>query len=116
MESNEIIKINTIEEYTELFGCPATNHPLISINRLTDVKEFIPIGNPVQLNLYTITIKDGSTCNAKYGWRDYDFKKGAISFFAPGQIHSWNEKQKIPADGVGCWHSILILFANIRWG
>ncbi len=65
MESNEIIKINTIEEYTELFGCPATNHPLISINHLTDVKEFIPIGNPVQLNLYTITIKDGSTCNAK---------------------------------------------------
>lgn len=54
MESNEIIKINTIEEYTELFGCPATNHPLISINHLTDVKEFIPIGNPVQLNLYTI--------------------------------------------------------------
>ena len=50
MESNEIIKINTIEEYTELFGCPAANHPLISINRLTDVKEFIPIGNPVQLN------------------------------------------------------------------
>ena len=92
MESNEIIKINTIEEYTELFGCPPANHPLISINRLTDVKEFIPIGNPVQLNLYTITIKDGSTCNAKYGWRDYDFKKGAISFFAPGQIHSWNEK------------------------
>ena len=38
MESNEIIKINTIEEYTELFGCPAANHPLISINRLTRYK------------------------------------------------------------------------------
>jgi AraC-like DNA-binding protein len=92
MESNEIIKINTVEEYTERLGCPPANHPLISINRLTDVKEYIPIGKPVQLNLYSITIKDGSVCNAKYGWRDYDFKKGAISFFAPGQIHSWDEK------------------------
>lgn len=92
MESNEIIKINTVEEYTERFGCPPANHPLINICRLTDVKEYIPIGKPVQLNLYSITIKDGSVCNAKYGWRDYDFKKGAISFFAPGQIHSWDER------------------------
>ena len=92
MESNKIIKIDTVEDYTERLGCPPANHPLISINRLIDVKEYIPIGKPVQLNLYSITIKDGSTCNAKYGWRDYDFKKGAISFFAPGQIHSWDEK------------------------
>lgn len=99
MESSEIIKINTVEDYTELFGCPYANHPLLSICRLTDVKEFVPIGKPVQLNLYSITIKDGSTCNAKYGWRDYDFKKGAISFFAPGQIHSWNEK----TENLGRW-------------
>ncbi len=88
MGSNEIIKINTIEEYTERFGCPPANHPLISITRLMDVRDYVPINSPVQLNLYTITIKDGSTCNAKYGWRDYDFKKGTISFFSPGQIHS----------------------------
>lgn len=99
MKSNEIIKINTIEEYTALFGCPSANHPLISINRLTDVEDYVPIGSPVQLNLYSITIKDGSTCNAKYGWRDYDFKKGAISFFAPGQIHTWDEK----AENSGRW-------------
>lgn len=92
MKSNEIIKINTIEDYTERLGCPSANHPLISINRLTEVKDYVPIGSPVQLNLYSITIKDGSTCNAKYGWRDYDFKKGTINFFAPGQIHSWDEK------------------------
>ena len=93
MESNEIIKINTIEEYTELFGCGAAKQPLLNINRLTDVREYIPIGKPVQLNLYSMTIKDGSACNnSKYGWREYDFKKGAMSFFPPGQIHSWDEK------------------------
>lgn len=91
MATEDIIKVNTIEEYTELFGVPAANHPLVSICRLTDVEEFVPLGNPVQLNLYTITIKDGTTCSAKYGWRDYDFKKGMISFFAPGQILAWDE-------------------------
>jgi AraC-like DNA-binding protein len=93
MESDEIIKINTIEEYTERLGCPPANHPLISINRLTDVKDYVPIGKPVLLNLYSITIKDGVTCTStKYGWREYDFKRGLINFYAPGQIHSWNDK------------------------
>ena len=93
MESDEIIKINTIEEYTERLGCPPANHPLISINRLTDVKNYVPIGKPVLLNLYSITIKDGVTCTStKYGWREYDFKRGLINFYAPGQIHSWNDK------------------------
>jgi AraC-like DNA-binding protein len=92
MKTNEIIKINTIEEYTERFGCPPANHPLISICRLSDMKKIVPFDKPVQLNLYTITIKDGAKCSAKYGWREYDFKKGLINFFAPSQIHSWNEK------------------------
>lgn len=99
IKSNKIIKINTVEEYTERFGCPSANHPLISICRLADVKDYVPINSPVQLNLYSITIKDGSTCNARYGWRDYDFRKGTISFFSPGQIHSWYER----AENGGRW-------------
>ena len=100
MESNNIIKINTVEDYTERLGCPPANHPLISINRLTDVKDYVPIGNPVLLNLYSITIKDGANCTStKYGWREYDFKRGSINFYAPGQIHSWNDK----AENSGRW-------------
>ena len=58
MESNEIIKIFFFVVFFVLFGCFFVFFFLISINRLTDVKEYIPIGNPVQLNLYTITIKE----------------------------------------------------------
>ena len=86
-----IIMVNTVEEYATLFGCPPICHPLISICRLAEVKEYVPIGRPVQLNLYSITIKDGTTCNATYGWRSYDFSSGAMNFFAPGQIHRWDE-------------------------
>lgn len=91
METSQIIKINTIEEYTQLFGCPPANHPLISICRLADVKDFVPFNKPVQLNLYSIVMKDGTNCTSKYGWREYDFTRGSMNFFASGQIHSWNE-------------------------
>jgi AraC-like DNA-binding protein len=94
METNEIIKINTVEEYTRLFGCPAANHPLVSICRLSDVKDFVPFNKPVQLNLYSIVMKDGTNCTSKYGWREYDFTRGSMNFFAPGQVHSWYEQKE----------------------
>lgn len=92
IRNEDIIPVNTVEEYAALFGCPPICHPLLSICRLSDVKDYIPIGKPVRLNLYTITIKDKTTCNANYGWRSYDFTRGCMNFFAPGQVHSWEEK------------------------
>lgn len=86
-----IVPVNTVEEYAALFGCPPICHPLLSVCRLSDVKDYSPVGKPVRLNLYTITIKDNTTCNASYGWRSYDFTRGCMSFFAPGQVHSWEE-------------------------
>lgn len=91
-QEGEIIEINTVEEYASIFGCPAVRHPLFSICRLAEVKDYVPLGGPVRMNLYTITIKDGTTCNASYGWRNYDFSSGAMNFFAPGQLHSWEVK------------------------
>lgn len=92
MKNDEIIRINTVEEFTALLGFPAANHPLISICRTTDIRDFVPVGKPEQLNLYFIVIKDGTNCTAKYGWREYDFARGLLSFFAPGQVHRWNEQ------------------------
>ena len=92
IQKEEIIEINTVEEYAVLFGCPPICHPLLSVCRLSDVKDYSPIGKSVQLNLYTITIKDKTTCNANYGWRSYDFTRGCMNFFAPGQVHSWEVK------------------------
>jgi YesN/AraC family two-component response regulator len=49
-------------------------------------------------------MKDGSNCTSKYGWRDYDFTKGSMNFFAPGQIHLWDEK----AENSGRWGWMLL--------
>ena len=79
IQKGKIIEINTVEEYVALFGCPPICHPLLSVCRLSDVKDYSPIGKPVRLNLYTITIKDKTTCNASYGWRSYDFTRGCMN-------------------------------------
>ncbi|MFT3995366.1 MAG: helix-turn-helix transcriptional regulator [Dysgonomonas sp.] len=108
MKFKGIIKINTIEEYTMTLGCPSANHPLISICRLSDVRDYIPLGKPVQLNLYSIVMKDGANCTTKYGWREYDFTKGFMNFFASGQIHSWDDK----TENTGRWGWILTFHPN----
>ena len=91
MKLDEVIKIDTIEQYTKWVGCQPANHPLISINRMIDVKDYVPTGKPVQLNLYSVVMKDGASCSTKYGWREYDFTRGSMNFYAPGQTHFWDE-------------------------
>jgi AraC-like DNA-binding protein len=93
MNFNEILQVSSIEHLTELLGFPSPRHPLISVCRLEDIRPFEPIGVPVCINLYSIVMKDGSQCTkGRYGWRDYDFQSGLLSFFAPGQVHFWVER------------------------
>lgn len=91
MASKEIIKINTVEGFTDLLHIPAIGHPLLNVYCLTGKESDFYIGKPVQLNLYSIALKEGCQSSTKYGWRNYDFSKGLMNFFAPGQIHSWDE-------------------------
>lgn len=89
MNAKEILKINTVEEFTTYFNYPACQHPLISISSLASVNANCPMPErSIQLNLYCITLKQGVKGTAKYGWREYDFSKGLINFFAPGQLFS----------------------------
>lgn len=88
---DNVIRINTIEDYTDMFGCPAARHPLMSLCRLADVGDFVSPGQAVELNLYTVVIKDGNTCTGHYGWHEYDFRSGTLSFFAPGQLHRYGD-------------------------
>ena len=95
MKTKDTIKVNTIEDCTEILGFPPATHPLINICRMDDVKNFVPSEKPLQINLYSIAMKDGSQCTSKYGWREYDFRRGLINFFAPGQILFPSEKNEI---------------------
>lgn len=99
VDIDNIIKVDTVDEYTHLLNLPHSRHPLLSVCRLSEAVNFKPLSSHVQMNLYCIVIKDGTTCTAQYGWRDYDFTRGAMSFFAPGQIHHWSK----PVDNGSRW-------------
>ena len=91
MSPDQIIKINTVEEFTEKFGFPSSGHPLLSVNRLAGLNYTLPPKQTTQFNLYSIVFKQGVKGTSLYGWREYDFSKGQMNFFAPGQIMQWDE-------------------------
>lgn len=86
-----ILKINTVEDFTNRYGIPSTGHPLLSISRIAGTNEKVPKQQTIQVYLYAIIFKQGVSGLSVYGWRDYDFKKGLLNFFAPGQILHWDE-------------------------
>jgi len=88
MKQKEIVKVRTIEEFTELFGIPSIGHPLINISCAESRKLDISLNNTFRFNFYTISLKQKCNASSKYGWREYDFSKGLMNFFAPGQIHT----------------------------
>jgi len=107
MKTNDLIKINTIEEFTERMGSPPANHPLISIFRVSDIN-YVPLDKPIQLNLYSIVMKDGAKFSLKYGWREYDFSRGYLNFCAPGQVHSFDDRKYEKAEHSALWGWFLV--------
>jgi len=94
-KKTEPLVINSIKECSKLMGVKF-RHPLMNII------EFVPeeigkmlIDRPVVYNLYCIAIKKNITGTIKYGYRPYDFSTGLMTFSAPGQIYSYDEKLDI---------------------
>lgn len=80
---NEIMNINTVQQYNDYFGIE-TRHPLVSV---IDGREAKPLRFCRKLyNLYAILLKDTDCGQLKYGRSIYDYQKGAMLFLAPGQV------------------------------
>lgn len=80
----KIIQLDTVDKYNKLYGLE-TLHPLVSVIDLTKATRGI---NHIQMNygLYAIFLKQGKSCDIKYGRRNYDYQEGTIVSFAPGQV------------------------------
>ena len=105
--TDTIIRLDTVEQFCRFFGCPSARHPLMAMCRLDELHSVDIPAQPVQSQLYTILIKQGATCNAMYGWREYDFTKGTLNFFAPGQMHTWGTPTAAPT-----WGYVLVFHPN----
>ena len=103
MKSGKTIQVNTAEQFRSLFGAPSTRHPLMTVCPLSDLRPEFRGAIGVRMGLYTIIAKDGGTCTGTYGWREYDFTKGAMNFLSPGQEFQWGNSP----DNTGRWGWVL---------
>lgn len=81
---DNIIQLNRVDIYNKLYGLE-TLHPLVSIIDLTKATKAV---NQITINygIYALFLKEGKSCDIKYGRRGYDYQEGTIVSFAPGQV------------------------------
>lgn len=80
---NEIMKIDTIQQYNDYFGVE-TLHPLVGVIEGSKAK---PLRFCRKLyNVYAVLLKDTSCGTLKYGQSIYDYQRGTMLFLAPGQV------------------------------
>lgn len=106
----ENIIIDSIDTYNRIVGLP-THHPLVAV---VDLKEAV---NPIpsvryDYEIYAIFLKKGAQCSIRYGRQTYDFQKGSVVTFSPGQhIENMGGKDDIRPDVVG-----LLFHPDVAYG
>lgn len=81
--TDELVKIDTIDRYNELYGLE-TLHPLVSLVDLTKATR-IPNHIRFDMGVYALFLKQTRCGDLKYGKKQYDYQEGTIVSFAPGQ-------------------------------
>ena len=87
MQTNEIIQVNTIDQYNKLFGIE-TRHPLIGIVDLNRPEQLIPY--KMNIGFYALFLKEEVCGELTYGRGRYDYQEGTVVALAPGQIVGLN--------------------------
>lgn len=82
----EIINIDSVAKYNELYGLP-TLHPMVSVIDLSKATRW-PDNFTVNYGIYAVYLKDTHCGDITYGRRKYDYQEGTIVSFAPGQTAS----------------------------
>lgn len=103
----KIFEIDSVTTYNNMMGIETLN-PLISVFNFEDVKEpdehlkkKATEYDKVQLNMYTIFLKDLKCGNITYGLNTYDYEEGSLIFMSPGQVFNINHNDKPFIDSTG---------------
>ena len=96
---DEIIKIDTIDQYNKLYGLE-TVHPLVGVVDLTKAT-IHPNHIRMNMGIYSLFLKHTKCGDLKYGKKLYDYQEGTIVSFAPGQIIGIELKGNAKPSSVG---------------
>jgi AraC family transcriptional activator of pobA len=79
----EIVKIDSIAQYTALRGVP-TKHPLVAV---IDLSQAQPMpAHSFNFGVYAVGLKELNQGQLRYGRKHYDYQEGSLIFLAPGQV------------------------------
>lgn len=81
---DEIIRLDTVEDYCNLFGLEMMN-PLVGVIDLRNATRH-PVSFTVHYGVYAIFLKDTKCGDIRYGRLPYDYREGTVVSFAPGQV------------------------------
>ena len=86
MTNTQPYHIKSISEFHHFRKLPGPAHPLVSVVRFDDMREFSG-EHPKSwvLDFYAIALKRNFGAKLKYGQQVYDFDEGIMTFMAPGQ-------------------------------
>lgn len=108
----EILKIDTVDQYNKLFGFE-TRHPQVGVVSFDTAESQ---GNyRMTMGFYSVFLKETAGCRINYGKTSYDFDDQTVICIAPGQTVGYTDVEGIPKNRSGCCF-IPILSAVRRWG
>lgn len=99
MRMDEVIKVDTIDQYNKLFGLE-TLHPLVAIVDLSKAEKW-PSHYRFNYGIYSLYLKDTKCGNIRYGRQMYDYEEGSIIGFAPGQVATTELENGVKPKGLG---------------
>lgn len=95
---DQILKIDTIDQYDKLFGFE-TRHPQVAVVRFDTVESQ---GNyRMTVGFYSVFLKQTQGCTINYGKTRYDFDDQTVVSIAPGQTVGYTDVEGIPKKSVG---------------
>ena len=109
---NEIMNINTVQQYNDYFGIE-TRHPLVSV---IDGREAKPLRFCRKLyNLYAILLKDTDCGQLKYGRSIYDYQKRSDALSCPAKYWVRKTMDYYTNRKDGYWYSTPSFYEERHW-
>ena len=80
----EITKIESIDQYDQLFGLE-TLHPLVNVIDFSKATKTVDYYR-MNIGFYCLFLKDAKCGDLTYGRKNYDYQEGTVVCMAPGQV------------------------------
>jgi len=112
-----IVRIDSISQLHELMGYDKPKHLLITLINYSKIKPRLQTtGLGIITSFYSISLKDGKNCAAKFGRQFYDFQEGSLAFIEPEHVIYVDEEISDETESIGwnlCFHPDLIYNSSL---